>query len=147
MSLLWINRVSTRFQFELEQNTFGGDFEFVFVEEDNDELTFRSKSDNSTMTLVPAGANDDALISIDAVSTLIQGIFQEEDLGGIGGVGFGGTGLSGPGPGPGPGGLPTTSPPLLLAQWAPCTFLASLSAASRAAILSAASGTSASSSR
>ena len=64
--------------FELEQNSFGGEFEFVFVEESDDNLIFRSKSDqfNSTiLTFEPGSSTDSNLISTEALNILRQGIF------------------------------------------------------------------------
>ncbi len=52
--------------FELDQATFGAEFEFVFEEEDDGNLYFVSKSDGAdatTIVLEPAGANDVALFS------------------------------------------------------------------------------------
>ena len=76
--------------FELEQNSFGGEFEFVFVEESDDNLIFRSKSDqfNSTiLTFEPGSSTDSNLISTEALNILRQGIFQSDNLGNIGGMG------------------------------------------------------------
>lgn len=78
--------------FELEQNSFGAEFEFIFVEEDNGDLVFRSKtdpsSDNTTLIFEPAVASDSNLISTEAINDLNQGIFTSPNLGGIGQVGL-----------------------------------------------------------
>ncbi|MCP4458398.1 MAG: DUF4302 domain-containing protein [Cytophagales bacterium] len=76
--------------FELEQNTFGGEFEFIFVKEDNEDLIFTSKTDASDITTLvfePSGANDSDLISTEAIDILRQGIFSGDELAGIGGMG------------------------------------------------------------
>ena len=76
--------------FELEQNSFGGEFVFVFIEESEDNLIFRSKSDKSSKTVLtfePSTSTDSNLISSEAMNTLRQGVFQSDDLGNIGGMG------------------------------------------------------------
>lgn len=74
--------------FELERASFGGEFEFVFVEEKSGNLLFTSKSDVgddiTQLLFEPAEANDSDLISTSVLSLLSEGIFQSEDLGGIG---------------------------------------------------------------
>ncbi len=73
--------------FELEQNTFGGEFEFVFVEEDDGDLVFSSKTDVSDITTLifePSDISDVDLISTEVINSLQQGIFRIDDLGGIG---------------------------------------------------------------
>ncbi|MEO9868875.1 DUF4302 domain-containing protein [Ekhidna sp.] len=76
------------FLFELQRATFGGEFEFVFSQKSEDNLIFRSKTDNifgevTIATLTPAGANEDNLISTAIENSLRQGIFQTENLAGI----------------------------------------------------------------
>ena len=78
------------FIFEFEENTFGGEFEFVFIEESDDNLVFRSKSDQfdiTTLTFEPGSPTDSDLISTEAISILRQGIFQSDNLGSIGAAG------------------------------------------------------------
>lgn len=78
--------------FELERNSFGAEFEFIFVEEDGNDLVFRSKSDTgfdiTTLVFEEAGASDASLITTDAVNLLRQGIFSVENLGNTGVMGF-----------------------------------------------------------
>ncbi len=80
--------------FELEQNTFGAEFEFIFVGETGNTLGFVSKtdagfslSDVSTIVFEPAAASDVNLITEDAVNFLRQGVFRRDNLGGTGGIG------------------------------------------------------------
>ncbi|MEQ8924909.1 MAG: DUF4302 domain-containing protein [Fulvivirga sp.] len=54
--------------FELESSQFGAEFEFIFIEEDNDDLIFASKSDLTDITIIrltPASASDDQLFALD----------------------------------------------------------------------------------
>ncbi len=78
--------------FELEQNSFGAEFEFVFVEEQGNNLLFRSKSDGTfditTLLFEEAGPSDAGSITEDALNFLRQGIFRDDDLGGTGGIGY-----------------------------------------------------------
>ena len=68
--------------FEQQQTTFGGDFEFDFVEESSDgTLVFRSKSDFSIFVLERAGATDASLLSGEDVGRLTEGnFFQTPNL-------------------------------------------------------------------
>lgn len=74
--------------FELNRASFGGEFEFLFVEERSGNLLFSSKSDVgfdvTQLLFEPAGVSDSDLISTEALNILEQGIFQRDDLGGIG---------------------------------------------------------------
>ena len=77
--------------FEQQQASFGGEFEFLFIEETADNLQFSSKtdvgSDVTTVVFEPAGPNDSDAISTEAIEQLSQGIFQTSDLAGIGDFG------------------------------------------------------------
>ena len=77
--------------FELEQTTFGAEFEFVFVEEQSNNLLFRSKTDGglepTTLVFEQAGSSDDALISTEAPAILSLGIFRGDNLANVGGLG------------------------------------------------------------
>lgn len=74
--------------FELNRASFGGEFEFIFVEERASSLAFRSKSDVGSditeLIFEPAGPSDSDLISTDVLAILEEGIFQSADLGGTG---------------------------------------------------------------
>ncbi len=76
---------------ELEQNTFGAEFEFIFVEEQGNNLVFRSKSDAgfdiTTLILEEAGPSDSNSITTEALNSLRQGIFRGDDLGNTGSMG------------------------------------------------------------
>ncbi len=78
--------------FELQQASFGGEFEFVFEEEEGNSLIFSSKTDGpsdvTSLTFSPASSTDSDLISTEATSIVSQGHFQSEDLGGIGSFGI-----------------------------------------------------------
>lgn len=77
--------------FELEQNSFGAEFEFVFVEKEGANLVFRSKSDQAldvtTLVFAEAGASASNTITEDALGFLRQGIFQADNLGNTGSMG------------------------------------------------------------
>lgn len=76
--------------FELEQASFGGEFEFIFQEEVGNNLIFSSKTDGVNPTiiqLVPASTTDISSLSTEATSVLNQGIFQSENLGNVGSFG------------------------------------------------------------
>ncbi len=77
--------------FELEQNSFGAEFEFEFVEEQGSDLVFRSKSDGgfdiTTLVFEEAGPTAANSITEDALNFLRQGIFHTDNLGNTGGVG------------------------------------------------------------
>lgn len=77
--------------FELQQASFGGEFEFIFEGEENGNLIFASKTDPSNdvteLVFIPAQESDSDLISTEATVTLGEGRFQGEDLGGIGSFG------------------------------------------------------------
>ncbi|MEM7297161.1 MAG: DUF4302 domain-containing protein [Bacteroidota bacterium] len=74
--------------FELQQATFGAEFEFFYIEEDGNNLIFTSKTDNSsditTLIFQPAQSTDESLISTEATEILSQGIFRQQDLAGTG---------------------------------------------------------------
>lgn len=77
------------FLFERQQATFGGEFEFLFVGEQEGGLIFSSKSDatlpeNTVLVFQEASGNDANLISTEALPALNRGIFQTPDLAGIG---------------------------------------------------------------
>ncbi len=76
------------YMFELQQASFGAEFEFFFIEESSDNLIFRSKTDGgldpTTIVFQEAGPDDAQLISTEAMPLLAQGIFQTENLAGIG---------------------------------------------------------------
>jgi hypothetical protein len=78
--------------FELQQASFGGEFEFLFKGEEGDNLNFISKTDGGTdvtnILFIPATSSDGQLISTVSPATLRQGRFQSEDLGGIGSFGI-----------------------------------------------------------
>ncbi len=78
--------------FELQQASFGGEFEFIFEGDEGDNLNFKSKtdagSDVTSLLFVPATSADDDLISTVSAKTLSQGHFQSENLGGIGSFGI-----------------------------------------------------------
>lgn len=70
--------------FELNETSFGGEFEFIFNEEDNGDLVFDSKTDGSVITFQPAASTDPDLISTEAIELLEQGIFRRQNLAGAG---------------------------------------------------------------
>lgn len=70
--------------FELNETSFGGEFEFIFVNEVEGSLVFTSKSDGSIITFHPANANDADLISTSALIDLNQGTFRQANLAGAG---------------------------------------------------------------
>ena len=75
--------------FELEQASFGGEFEFIFVEEEGNNLVFASKTDavlgeNTVLRFEPASSSDENLISLESFDRLGKGIFQSENLAGVG---------------------------------------------------------------
>ena len=72
------------FLFELNQATFGGEFEFIFVQEQEGALIFSSKSDPSAVVFQPAAAGDADLISTNALVDLSQGTFRTPNLAGAG---------------------------------------------------------------
>ncbi len=72
------------FLFELNETSFGGEFEFIFSEELNGDLIFDSKSDGSVITFQPAASNDSDLISTEALTLLEQGVFRRQNLAGAG---------------------------------------------------------------
>lgn len=73
--------------FELNQATFGAEFEFDFNEVVGDSLFFTSKTDGSELAFGPATSNDENLISTGAESSLAQGVFQTGNLAQIGNFG------------------------------------------------------------
>ncbi|MEP5611749.1 MAG: DUF4302 domain-containing protein [Cyclobacteriaceae bacterium] len=77
--------------FELEQNSFGAEFEFIFIEKEANNLVFRSKSDQgfdvTVLTFEEAGPNASNSITVEALGFLEQGIFQESNLGNTGNMG------------------------------------------------------------
>ncbi|MDW3196864.1 MAG: DUF4302 domain-containing protein [Cytophagales bacterium] len=70
--------------FELNETSFGGEFEFIFDEEDNGNLVFDSKTDGSVIVFQPAASTDPSLISTEAITLLQQGIFRQQNLAGAG---------------------------------------------------------------
>ena len=70
--------------FELQQASFGGEFEFIFEGEEGDNLNFKSKtdagSDVTNLLFIPATPSDSDLISTASPMTLSQGHFQSENL-------------------------------------------------------------------
>lgn len=61
--------------FELDQATFGGEFEFLFKKKEGDGLIFESISDTSNPTqlvFTPAGANDESEFSREITTNLAQ---------------------------------------------------------------------------
>ncbi len=74
------------FLFEQNQNSFGGEFEFIFEGEDDGNLMFSSKSDFGNVTELvfqPAEFSDDNLISTEIISQLSQGSYRTGSLAGI----------------------------------------------------------------
>ncbi len=73
--------------FELNQNTFGGEYEMFYKGKTGDNLIFRSKTDvpgnTTTLTFIPAGAADASLISTTIIGQLAQGSYRQGDLLGI----------------------------------------------------------------
>lgn len=72
--------------FELNQNSFGAEFEFIFDEEDDGNLIFLSKSDGinpTELVFQPAGSTDASLISTEIIGQLSQGSYRTESLGGL----------------------------------------------------------------
>lgn len=72
------------FLFELNETSFGGEFEFIFSEETNGNLIFNSKSDGSVIIFEPAASTDASLISTEALTLLGQGVFRQQNLAGAG---------------------------------------------------------------
>lgn len=72
------------FLFELNETSFGGEFEFIFNEEENGNLVFDSKTDGSVIIFEPAASTDPSLISTEAITLLQQGIFRQQNLAGAG---------------------------------------------------------------
>ena len=74
--------------FELQQATFGGEFEFIYVGEDAGNLVFVSKTDGASdvtqLEFEKATSVDSEDISSEAMGLLAKGIFQTENLAGIG---------------------------------------------------------------
>lgn len=74
--------------FELNQNSFGAEFEFLYKGKDGDDLLFESKTDvtgdQTTLSFVPAGATDVDLISTQIISQLATGGFRQGERAGIG---------------------------------------------------------------
>lgn len=70
--------------FELNETSFGGEFEFIFDEEQNGNLVFDSKTDGSVIIFRPAASTDPNLISTEALNLLQQGIFRQQNLAGAG---------------------------------------------------------------
>lgn len=61
--------------FELDEATFGGEFEFLFKKKEGNDLIFESKSDTSNPTqlvFTPAGANDESEFARDIATNLMQ---------------------------------------------------------------------------
>ncbi|MEP1096256.1 MAG: DUF4302 domain-containing protein [Cyclobacteriaceae bacterium] len=77
--------------FELEQNSFGAEFEFILVEEEGNNLIFRSKSDQGSdvtiLTFEEAGPTASSSITEEALGFLKQGIFHQDNLGNTGSMG------------------------------------------------------------
>ena len=72
--------------FEQNQNSFGGEFEFIFEGEESGNLIFSSKSDlgiPTELVFQPAQLSDDDLISTEIVSQLSQGSYRTGTLAGI----------------------------------------------------------------
>ncbi len=62
--------------FELQETSFGGDFQFDFIEETSEgSLSFRSKSNFTTIVLERAGATDASLLSSGDIDQLAEGNF------------------------------------------------------------------------
>ena len=74
--------------FELNQNSFGAEFEFLYQGKSDDNLVFTSKTDGvgerTTLTFTPADAGSSGLISTAVVDQLIAGSYRQDDLVGIG---------------------------------------------------------------
>lgn len=69
--------------FELDQASFGGEFEFVYVEKEGERLIFESKSDFSDPTrliLEPAAASDQDLFSRGLAENLFVSSFQDPEF-------------------------------------------------------------------
>ncbi|MEM6736319.1 MAG: DUF4302 domain-containing protein [Bacteroidota bacterium] len=72
--------------FELNQNSFGAEFEFLFEEKDDENLIFTSKSDvgiPTELVFQPAAASDPDLISSEIIAQLAQGSYRFGSLAGI----------------------------------------------------------------
>jgi len=69
--------------FELNQNSFGGEFEFEFNQQQGGNLIFVSKSDATVLTFEPAGPSDADLISTEIVAQLPQGSYRTGSLAGL----------------------------------------------------------------
>lgn len=62
-----------QFLFELDDTTFGAEYEFLFVDKVDETLVFRSKTDNfdiTTLIFEPANANDDNLFGLEIAQNL-----------------------------------------------------------------------------
>lgn len=74
--------------FELNQNSFGAEFEFLYQGTSGDNLVFRSKSDAieeiTTLIFTPADASSSGLISTEITDQLATGGYREGELAGIG---------------------------------------------------------------
>ena len=70
--------------FELNRNTFGGEFELFYRGKSGDNLNFQSKSDFSRLIFEPASTSDANLISTNITSQLSQGSYREGALLGLG---------------------------------------------------------------
>ncbi|MFT7234018.1 MAG: hypothetical protein ACI8TA_003247, partial [Cyclobacteriaceae bacterium] len=74
--------------FELNQNSFGAEFEFLYQGKSGDNLIFRSKSDGvdeiTTLIFSPADASSAGLISTEITEQLATGGFRLGELAGIG---------------------------------------------------------------
>lgn len=77
--------------FELQQASFGAEFEFLFLKYEGDLILFESKTDLgddvTELVLEPATTADQLLISTTSISLLEKGIFHSQNLGGIGSYG------------------------------------------------------------
>lgn len=62
--------------FELNETSFGGEFEFIFNEEQNGDLVFDSKSDGSVIIFQRAIGNEASQISTETISLLGESFFQ-----------------------------------------------------------------------
>lgn len=74
--------------FELNQNSFGAEYEFIYKGKTGDNLLFASKTDVSGeisyLTFSPAGSADVELISTEIIEQLNKGGFRQGELAGIG---------------------------------------------------------------
>jgi hypothetical protein len=73
--------------FELNRNTFGGEFELLYKGKAGNNLTFRSKTDapgnQTTLSFLPASTTDASLISTQIIGQLEQGGYRQKTLVGL----------------------------------------------------------------